>query len=297
VCAVFRILFEDDALCAAGEVCVESQDCSAEIPDFGGFDGGTTNFTNVSDLSNVSGVILENSGFGKINFTNNSINFAGLNLSAYVNISDAGIEINSNNPGMSRLNVPTRLSFYGISFTDPKTLRDGVDCVGCFERSYSGGIYVVDVPGFSIYEVVEGFVDPGSDPGGSPGSGPGGSPGTGTPPAGPAVNLSGDCYSQWSCTAWSDCVDGAHSKTCTDLLNCATPINKPNEIEGCEVEEEEDSDEGAGGLSLRDRVALYIGLPALVILLGVMVFLVVRLVRRRREKVAMVMAPREKRYF
>ena len=43
------------------------------------------------------------------------------------------------------------------------------------------------------------------------------------------------CTEDWTCTAWSDCVDGTQTRTCTDNNVCGTTINKPLESQACEV--------------------------------------------------------------
>jgi hypothetical protein len=45
----------------------------------------------------------------------------------------------------------------------------------------------------------------------------------------------GGCYPNWNCTEWGDCQpDGTQARTCTDLRNCNTDLNKPNESQSCE---------------------------------------------------------------
>ena len=47
------------------------------------------------------------------------------------------------------------------------------------------------------------------------------------------------CVENWSCTEWSECINGTQTRTCTDLNNCGTTINKPPEVQSCKVPGEE----------------------------------------------------------
>ncbi len=58
----------------------------------------------------------------------------------------------------------------------------------------------------------------------------GGPPGGYTPPS---------CTEEWICTEWSECVDGEQTRTCTDQSDCGTTSDKPDEMRGCVIEEEE----------------------------------------------------------
>ena len=42
-----------------------------------------------------------------------------------------------------------------------------------------------------------------------------------------------ECISDWNCTDFGKCVDGAKERICNDLNNCAVEINKPSEIQEC----------------------------------------------------------------
>lgn len=44
------------------------------------------------------------------------------------------------------------------------------------------------------------------------------------------------CEEDWSCTDWSDCIDGNKIRTCSDLNNCGTEENKPEEENVCEMQ-------------------------------------------------------------
>ncbi|RMF55578.1 PGF-pre-PGF domain-containing protein [Candidatus Woesearchaeota archaeon] len=43
------------------------------------------------------------------------------------------------------------------------------------------------------------------------------------------------CTENWSCSEWSNCSqEGIQTRICSDLNNCSTTINKPNETQSCE---------------------------------------------------------------
>lgn len=183
------------------------------------FNGSTTNFSghNESIYRNFSGVILEKTSYGKIEFNENldlvtmggsdaTVDFDDdLNLSS--NLIIVG---NSNLPG---INKDANISIYGLSFSSPIIYNNGVICSGCTLISYSGGTYKFRVSSFNgVYWVAEtpptpvcgnGVVETGEtcDDGGSNGqpgmcntscsgfvpTGSGGDPGSGgvTPPVTP----------------------------------------------------------------------------------------------------------------
>ena len=41
------------------------------------------------------------------------------------------------------------------------------------------------------------------------------------------------CTEDWTCTDWSECLDGTQTRTCTDNNNCGTEDNKPAETRDC----------------------------------------------------------------
>jgi len=41
------------------------------------------------------------------------------------------------------------------------------------------------------------------------------------------------CNEDWSCTEWSECIDGQETRICEDLNNCGTEENKPEESQEC----------------------------------------------------------------
>jgi len=43
------------------------------------------------------------------------------------------------------------------------------------------------------------------------------------------------CIEDWQCKAWSDCIENQKTRSCTDLNNCGTTNNKPEETKSCSL--------------------------------------------------------------
>ncbi|MFH0832197.1 MAG: lamin tail domain-containing protein [Candidatus Aenigmatarchaeota archaeon] len=43
----------------------------------------------------------------------------------------------------------------------------------------------------------------------------------------------GHCVESWNCSAWSECLNIQQNRTCYDVNNCGTLLNKPNETQEC----------------------------------------------------------------
>lgn len=57
-----------------------------------------------------------------------------------------------------------------------------------------------------------------------------------TPPSGGGgmtIYTSRKCEENWTCTEWSECINGTQTRTCTDLDDCGTTENKPAESQAC----------------------------------------------------------------
>ena len=129
----------------------------------GSTEGASTDFnlSTYEDLQSLSGIILENTNYGKIffsgaiNVTNDSVLDNGLDLDLHTEISDNSIEINST--ALPNFNTSARIYLYNLSFTNPRVLRDGVVCESsvCTEINYSGGTFVFSVSEFSTYSAEE----------------------------------------------------------------------------------------------------------------------------------------------
>jgi len=45
--------------------------------------------------------------------------------------------------------------------------------------------------------------------------------------------VNNNCSASWSCTAWTDCLNKKHTRTCTDWNGCGSLVGKPIETESC----------------------------------------------------------------
>jgi hypothetical protein len=122
------------------------------IINFTGFDGDTTNFSDMTSFVNAS-IIIEKSDSGKINFDSVTLNNTQINISEYINISFNRIELNST--ALPELNKSATLYLYNLTTSNPQPLKDGVFCSDCSEVSYTGGIFAFNVTSFSVYSSEE----------------------------------------------------------------------------------------------------------------------------------------------
>jgi cysteine-rich repeat protein len=127
---------------------------SSLLPNYETFDGDTTDFASENDVSQVTGAILHRTGLGKIEFFSQTLDFSLLDLDSYVFTENNLIGLDSVQlPG---LDVVSRITFYGMTYSNPVIFRDGVDCgASCLLYSNSPGEIVYTVSGFSNYSLGE----------------------------------------------------------------------------------------------------------------------------------------------
>jgi len=132
---------------------------------FGSNKGSSTDF-NASTYEDLSNIILENTLSGKITFNialnlTNDSDFSDkiLDLDTNTNISSNRIELNST--ALQNFNKSATLILYGLSFSNPRILRDGSVCPSsiCTENSFSGGNFSFNVTSFTVYSTEETPVD------------------------------------------------------------------------------------------------------------------------------------------
>jgi len=215
------------------------------------FGGSTTNFA-TANLSNMPNLVLENTNFGKINFSELISIIQSTDLDSNIEIANNSISINT--IALPGFNKSAALELYHLSFVNPVILKDGAECPSqiCAKISYSAGNLVFSVTGFSSYSASEGIycgdgscnggetcssciADCGSCPTGGSNRGGGGGGGSG----GIIIPTNESCKEKWSCGEWSDCLDGKQTRACSDLDSCGTTVFKPNEIKSCGVSCEE----------------------------------------------------------
>ncbi|MBI4019786.1 MAG: DNRLRE domain-containing protein [Candidatus Aenigmarchaeota archaeon] len=119
------------------------------------YDGATTNFSGLATFSQVTDILLEKVGKGRMEFTAPITFRRDLNLDTHSIISGNLARINSLN--MPEFNLPTRITLTGLAFSNPRVLKDGAPCdpAICAIQSYSGGALVFTVTGFSEYSAQE----------------------------------------------------------------------------------------------------------------------------------------------
>ncbi len=129
------------------------------------FSGGSTDFYTYTfeDLQNFCNTILEDVNYGKIEFDDclnvtddKDHNFDGVvDVENNVNILFNRIELNADE--LPNFNVSSTLWLYGLNFTNPRILRNGVVCPDsiCTKEDYSSGNLRFRVTGFSNYSADE----------------------------------------------------------------------------------------------------------------------------------------------
>ncbi|MFA5175752.1 MAG: LamG domain-containing protein [Candidatus Nanoarchaeia archaeon] len=169
------------------------------------FSGETTNMSAVN-VSNISDLTVETSSKGKLVFKENIDLSNGTDLSSYITISSNYIEINST--AYPELNKSANITLYGITYSNPEPLRNGLTCPTtiCQEISYSGNVFVFNVTQFTSYSAGETAVSGG--PGGGAAGGGGG---------GGAVKEK----VTYECTKNSDCSEGytCYGTKCVKLFD------------------------------------------------------------------------------
>jgi len=118
------------------------------------FSGNTTNFNN-KDTQNINNLIIDQSTYGSINFSEIVDLSQGANINEYVNISFNRIEINSS--ALPNLNKSAKLTFRNLTFSNPRLIKDNKICPSsiCANVSYSNGTLICDVTEFSAYSSEE----------------------------------------------------------------------------------------------------------------------------------------------
>ena len=126
--------------------------------------GSSTDFnkSGFEEMQNLSGIILEIPGYGRIQF-NEPINVTNdenpgdnlVDINSHVHISFNRTEINTT--ALSNFNKSATISLYNLSFINPRILKDGEVCPTsiCTIGSYVAGTLVFNVTSFSVYSAEE----------------------------------------------------------------------------------------------------------------------------------------------
>ncbi|MBI4453905.1 S8 family serine peptidase [Candidatus Woesearchaeota archaeon] len=117
------------------------------------FDGATTNFGNLQNLYNKTGVVLENTTNGKIVWNGYGY-FGDMNFDKSVIFASNNLYVNSS--GLhSTLTTNVTVSLYNVSFAMPMPLKDGVSCTSCQIVNSTQGRVDFYTIGFSNYSSAE----------------------------------------------------------------------------------------------------------------------------------------------
>jgi len=146
--------------------------------------GASTKFYSYAfeDLQVLDGVVLENTDYAKIAFTDT------INVSDDMNTSDRFVDIDTNvvlntnsvtvnSTALPNFNKNATVSLYGVGgFTTPQILRNGAVCPSsiCTIQSYVGSTLIFTVTQFTTYSAREKPSTPTEEPGGGGGGGGGG---------------------------------------------------------------------------------------------------------------------------
>jgi hypothetical protein len=144
---------------------------SSRLPSATKYDGRTTDFETV-DIENLL-LVLEISEYGRIHFQD-ALDASDLDFDSHVNIVWGLVEVDPQY--LPALDQNAVIYLYYLNFSNPMILKDGSPCTQCSEISYVGGNISFNVPGFSVYSVVQTPSSSGqTSSGGSGSSGGGGS--------------------------------------------------------------------------------------------------------------------------
>ncbi|MBS3082467.1 hypothetical protein J4454_00750 [Candidatus Pacearchaeota archaeon] len=200
------------------------------ISNMNSFSGITTNLSQVN-VSNIENFILDEPSAGRINFSAAVDLSGGADIDSYANISSNRVEINS--ASLPELNKSAFVHLLGLSYTNPRPLRNGETCPSsiCTEVSYSGGEFIFSVTSFSTYSSEE---TPTGDSGSS------GSTGGSNNRESEDVLVPEEqqaCVESWRCNAWGECESGKQTRNCWDFNQCGTRAKAPPVSRECEIGE------------------------------------------------------------
>ncbi|MEK6922304.1 MAG: hypothetical protein AABX08_00710, partial [Nanoarchaeota archaeon] len=234
-----------------------------------------------------------------------------LPIDTFLTIQKNKVNLNPNElPG---LNKRARLIFFEVEFNNPLVLRDGAICSSCtLSFDIDTKILNVVVPGFSLYEVVNGD-DFGGQGGDDRDGGDGGGGGSRSRQETPAYQCSDgidndndglidypsdsgcvspidnseldiiECTENWICEDYGECVDGIRTRECYDFNGCGTTERMPATQDACEIDtfvpfEDEDR---KGGLSAGQIIVTTL----LISIVGLSVIIEEIIRRKRKNKV------------
>ncbi len=160
-----------------------------------------------------------------------------------LNDAEAPLSLSASNSSYANVNATLTLPLSGtvtvkkdsaVLFSGEKNVSASVAC------NIGGNFYInASYPGTANYSAVEKVylvtVSAGSTSSSTtttPTTTPTTSPSTSTGAAGGAPSSSG-CVEKWVCSDWSECVNGEHTRTCSDANACGTAFDSPFVKEAC----------------------------------------------------------------
>lgn len=214
------------------------------------YDGITSDFSSL-DFDNITEMVLEKRRFGKIEFKGWINITREIDLDSYTNISSNKLFIDTSK--IPELNVSAIITFYNLSLTNPRILRDGVPCPDsiCKIINKTNSTITFNVTGFSEYAVEETPQEnssaPSSPPGSSGDSGGSGSSG-GNSGGGSGGGFTYVCNYEWQCTNWSNCSNNFQTRKCDFIKvaqhsqnsECPTADKSPRTSQSCEFNQSSD---------------------------------------------------------
>ena len=176
-------------------------------------------FTNLSDSS----FSVENSPtiYGKIDMPTTTNVFAGINATRYFPVY---VYYNDGITPYPNREIKVINSTGGIIWQGNTNSQGYIEAINSFSDSdyVLGNFNVTTNENKDLYLFMDAPItlEVSEDPPG----GDGGSPDGGS---------SSDCVEDWNCTDWGACVNGTQNRACTDLNECDTIYDKPNETRVC----------------------------------------------------------------
>lgn len=199
-----------DNLYYTADSCDEEEDECVHrsiLPIITGFSQSLT--TNVSDEDNISEVedfSIGITGKARIQFIDEEVDLAELNLARDVLIKKAYVQVKGES--LSRFkNKTATITMYNITFKEPKILKNNKLCNDCEEEEYKNNNLVFTAELSGIYTAAEGFEE---------------------------------CKEDWTCTSYlpQECPStGIQRRNCEDKNKCGTMTNMPEEERRCRYTE------------------------------------------------------------
>ncbi|MBW2967728.1 hypothetical protein KY362_04525, partial [Candidatus Woesearchaeota archaeon] len=115
------------------------------------FDGETTDFDGLADLTAVSEPKLEKKGKGKVKWLGTGLDVSGADFDKHVKFGKGWVKVDGKKLNKD-LDSPAEITLVDLPYSEmPLVLADGVVCSECEVLSYADGELVFEVPHFTNY--------------------------------------------------------------------------------------------------------------------------------------------------